>query len=156
MSGKLISVCGGADASSEHFALAERVGELLAESGAIIFCGGGNGVMEAVCKGASSKGGTTVGLLGGSEPDDCNPHLGVVVPTGMDEMRNVLVVRAGAAVIAIGGGYGTLSEIGFALKIGKPVIGLRTFEIFMDGVQVEGIRYVQTPEEAVRLALENA
>jgi uncharacterized protein (TIGR00725 family) len=109
-------------------------------------CGGLGGVMEAACRGAAGAGGTTLGLLPGTDRHDANPHVSVAVATGLGEGRNALVVRAADAVVAIGGGYGTLSEIALALKAGKPVIGLGTWEI--DGVQMAG-----DPEAAVQAAL---
>jgi uncharacterized protein (TIGR00725 family) len=102
--------------------------------------------MEAACRGAAGAGGTTVGLLPGSERGDANPHVSVAVPTGLGEGRNALVVRAADAVIAVGGGYGTLSEIALALRAGTPVIGLDTWD-------VEGVRIASDAEAAVQAAL---
>jgi uncharacterized protein (TIGR00725 family) len=103
--------------------------------------------MEAACRGARGAGGTTLGLLPGADRAEANPHVTVAVPTGLGEARNALVVRAADAVVAIGGGYGTLSEVALALRAGKPVIGLGTWDI--DGVEV-----VPDPEAAVRAALD--
>lgn len=103
--------------------------------------------MEAACRGAKRAGGTTVGLLPGLDRANANAHVDVALPTGLGEARNAVVVRAADAVIAVGGGYGTLSEIALALRQGKPVVGLGTWEI-------EGIRVVEAPEAAVRAAFD--
>jgi hypothetical protein len=122
------------------------VGRLVAERGAVVVCGGLGGTMEAACRGAKQAGGTTVGILPGLDRSQANPFVDVALPTGLGEARNVLVVRAADAVIAIGGGYGTLSEIALALKAGKRVIGLGTWEI-------EGVAAVDGVEAAVAAAL---
>jgi uncharacterized protein (TIGR00725 family) len=122
------------------------VGRLLAEHGAVLVCGGLGGTMEAACRGAKQAGGTTVGLLPGESRSDANRFVDVAIPTGLGEARNALVVRSADVVVAVGGGYGTLSEIALALKIGKRVVGLGTWEI--DGVVV-----VDGPEAAVAEAL---
>jgi len=108
------------------------VGRLLAERGAVLVCGGLGGTMEAACRGAKQAGGTTVGLLPGGSRSEANRFVDVAIPTGLGEARNALVVRAADAVVAVGGGYGTLSEIALALRAGKRVVGLGTWEI--DGV----------------------
>ena len=126
--------------------MAEEVGRLLARRGAVVVCGGLGGVMEAACRGASREGGTTVGVLPGLDRGAANPFVSVAVATGLGEARNALVVRAADALIAVGGAYGTLSEIALALKAGKPVIGLGTWEI-------DGVERVEGPEAAVNLAL---
>lgn len=125
---------------------AAEVGRLLAERGATLVCGGRGGAMEAACRGAKEADGLTVGILPGADRSEANPFVDVVVPTGLGEARNALVVGAADAVIAIGGGYGTLSEIALALKAGKRVIGLGTWEI-------EGVVAVEGPEAAVAAAL---
>lgn len=139
---KIIGVIGAGKADNELIKLAEDVGRLLAKEGSIIVTGGLGGVMEATCRGAFIEGGITVGILPTFQKEDANPYVKIPIPTGMGEMRNVLIVRASDALIAIGGGYGTLSEIAFALKMGKKVIGLKTWDI-------EGIIRVNSPEEAV-------
>ena len=113
------------DSASEACALAEEVGRLLAGRGAIVVTGGLTGVMAAACRGAVSAGGMTVGLLPGMSRSDGNPFLTVSVPTGLGELRNGLIVRSSEALIAIGGGWGTLSEIALAARTGVPVIGLQ-------------------------------
>jgi uncharacterized protein (TIGR00725 family) len=122
------------------------VGRLLAERGAMVVCGGLGGTMEAACRGARAAGGTTLGLLPGLDRSAANPFVSVAVPTGLGEARNALVVRAADAVIALGGGYGTLSEIALALKAGKRVVGLGTWEI-------EGVLAVEDAEAAVAAAV---
>lgn len=122
------------------------MGRLLAGRGATVVCGGLGGTMEAACRGARNGGGRTIGILPGLDRADANPYVDVAIPTGLGEARNALVVRAADAVIALGGGYGTLSEIALALKAGKRVVGLGTWEI-------EGVVGVEGPEAAVAAAL---
>ncbi|MGE5635449.1 MAG: TIGR00725 family protein [Nocardioidaceae bacterium] len=141
-----MAVIGPGEASAAELEAAERAGRALAAAGAVLVCGGLGGVMEAACRGARSAGGTTLGLLPGAERAQGNPYLDVAVPTGLGEARNALVVRAADAVVAIGGAYGTLSEIALALKTRKPVTGVGTWEI-------EGVAARATPEEAVGEAL---
>lgn len=109
--------------------------------------------MEAVCRGAQGAGGLTLGVLPGADPAEGNPHLTVALPTGLGQARNALVVLAGRSVIAIGGGYGTLSEIGFALKTGRRVIGLGTWQAKRPHEGEAEIEVANSPEEAVELAL---
>ena len=135
---------------------AEVLGRRLAEAGAVLVCGGGPGVMEAVCRGARSAGGTTVGLLPGLDRRDANPHLSVAVPTGMGQGRNLLLVRASDAVVAVGGGFGTLSEIALALRTGVPVVGLATWSLQLDGGPVDAFPVSDDAETAARLAIEAA
>ena len=125
---------------------AAEVGRLLAEHGVTLVCGGRGGAMEAACRGAKEADGLTVGILPGSDRSDANPFVDIVLPTGLGEARNALVVGAADVVIAIGGGYGTLSEIALALKAGKRVIGLGTWDI-------EGVVAAEDPEAAVAAAL---
>lgn len=120
----LVAVIGGHHCSPGQSAAAEAVGRLLAQRGAIVVCGGLGGVMEAAARGARAAGGLTIGILPGDDPAAANPHIVVPLATGMGEMRNALIARAAHALIAIGGGWGTLSEIALARRIGKPVIGL--------------------------------
>jgi uncharacterized protein (TIGR00725 family) len=126
--------------------VAESVGRELASRGAVLVCGGLGGVMEAACTGAKEGGGTTIGILPGTDRAAANAFVDFAIPTGLGEARNALVVRAADALIAIGGGYGTLSEIAFALKAGKPVVGLGTWEI-------EGVEIVESPAAAVESVL---
>jgi uncharacterized protein (TIGR00725 family) len=128
-------------------AAAEPVGRLVAERGAVLVCGGLGGAMEAACRGAKEAGGTTVGLLPGPDRAGANPYVDVALPTGLAQGRNFLIVHAADALIAVGGGYGTLSEIALALRLGKPVIGLDSWDI-------EGIVVADSPEAAVRAAFD--
>lgn len=148
-----MAVIGSGDPDPERDRQAEQVGRALAERGAVLVCGGLGGVMEAACRGAATAGGTTIGLLPGADRQGANPHLTIALPTGMGELRNGLIVRAADAVIAVGGEYGTLSEIGFALKLGRPVVGLGTWELAREGVPRDAIAVVERPEEAVERAL---
>jgi uncharacterized protein (TIGR00725 family) len=144
-----VAVVGPGDASDEERARAEAVGRLLGEAGAVVVCGGLGGVMEAASRGAAGAGATVVGLLPGADRSAANPHVTVVITTGLGEMRNPLVVRAVDAVIAVGGAYGTLSEVAFALRTGKPVVGLGTWAL-------DDVVDAPDPEAAVALALELA
>jgi len=139
-----IAVIGGYDCSQRTYNIAERLGKLIAQERWILICGGGSGVMEAACKGAKSKGGLTVGILPSYKGQEANPYLDVKISTGLGYARNILVVRAAEAVIAVNGKYGTLSEIAFALNEEKPVVGIHTWDI-------KGVVRVRTPQEAVRL-----
>lgn len=141
-----VAVVGSGEPQAVTDALAEAVGRALAESGAVVVCGGLGGVMEAACRGAQAAGGLTVGLLPGARRTDANPYVEIALPTGLGEMRNALIVRCADALIAIGGGPGTLSEIAFALKTGVPVIGLETFEL-------DGVVSASGPADAVARAL---
>jgi len=142
----LVAVIGGSTCTSEEAEWAGVVGRLLAEQEAVLLCGGLGGVMEAAARGAKQARGLTVGILPGSDRADANPFIDVPLATGMGEMRNALIVRAAQAVIAIGGGWGTLSEIALAQRIGTPIVGLH--DAFPSAVDM--------PEQAVRWALEQA
>jgi uncharacterized protein (TIGR00725 family) len=120
----LIAVCGSSVATPEQMDVAEQVGGLLAQRGAVVVCGGLSGVMAAACRGVAEAGGTSVGLLPGDDPAAANAHVSLALPTGLGELRNGLIARACAAMIAIGGGYGTLSEIALMLRLGRPVCAL--------------------------------
>jgi len=141
-----VAVCGASAAGAEQLRLAEAVGRLLAERGAVVVCGGLGGVTEAASKGATGAGGLVVGLLPGESREGANPYLSVALATGLGQARNVLIVTAADAVIAIGQGWGTLSEIAFARRLGRRVLGLDTW-------RVEGLETVATPDEAVEKAL---
>lgn len=149
-----VAVVGAGVASPEEERSAEAVGRLLAEAGCLLVCGGLGGVMAAACKGAKQAGGRTIGVLPGNTRAEANPWVDVAIPTGMGEARNLLVVRASDAVIAIGGEFGTLSEIALALKLGRPVVGLSTWTITRDALSVDPILRASAPEDAVRLVLE--
>jgi uncharacterized protein (TIGR00725 family) len=148
-----ITVIGDSASSAKEARLAETVGELLAQRGVTIVCGGLGGVMEAVCRGAKSAGSLTVGILPGQDASMANPWIDIPVVTGMGESRNVAVVKSGQAIIAIGGGYGTLSEIAYALKSSIPVIGLNTWSLFRNDVEDDSIIRVHSAAEAVDKAI---
>ena len=124
-----IAVVGAGEADADQEAVAQDVGRELAGAGAVLVCGGLGGVMAAACRGAREAGGLTVGLLPGADRAAANPWVVVPIATGMGELRNGLVVRAADGVVAVGGGFGTLSEIALALKLGRPVVGVGTWDI---------------------------
>jgi uncharacterized protein (TIGR00725 family) len=143
---RYVAVCGASDPAPGQRELAREVGRRLAEAEAVVLCGGLGGVMEAVSQGAAEAGGTVVGILPGSDRSAGNQYLSLGIATGLGEARNAVLASAADGVIAIGGGWGTLSEIGLAMKKGRPVVGLDTWEL-------HGLRVVESPEEAVRIAL---
>jgi uncharacterized protein (TIGR00725 family) len=148
-----IAVVGGSTATTQICASAEAVGAELARQGVVLVCGGLGGVMEAACRGAKAEGGVTLGILPGTERAAANPWVDVAVPTGMGEARNALVVRAADALVAVGGQFGTLSEIALALRLDKPVVGLGTWELALDGEPVEAIVRLTDPSEAALAAV---
>lgn len=149
----VVAVIGGAAASAGEAAAAADVGRALAASGAVLICGGRGGVMEAACQGAKAAGGFTVGVLPGVDPGKANLFVDLPIVTGLGEARNVIIVRTAQAVIAIGGSYGTLSEIAYALRFGVPVVGLGTWQVERQGHPQAPIHRAGGPEEAVALAL---
>jgi len=153
---KIIAVIGGGEPSAEEAKMAEEVGRELARNGAIVVCGGLGGVMEAACRGASSEDGLTIGILPGDSPQTANPYVQIPVVTSMGYARNVVVVKSARAVIAVGGSYGTLSEIAYALQSNIPVIGLNTWSLSRNGQQDNSIIPAQDPVEAVKKALDLA
>jgi uncharacterized protein (TIGR00725 family) len=142
-----IGVIGGASPGAKHLKVAFQVGQLIAEKGAILVCGGLGGVMEAAARGAKQAGGLSVGILPGNSPQDANPHIDVAIATGLGYSRNSLVVMNSDVLIAIDGEYGTLSEIAYGCVHGKKVIGIDTWEI-------TGVVKAASPEQAVDLALQ--
>ncbi|MBN1255140.1 MAG: TIGR00725 family protein [Deltaproteobacteria bacterium] len=124
-----IGVIGGAECTSDIYEIAREVGGEIAKKGFALVCGGLTGVMEAACRGAKEAGGITIGILPTSDKRAANPYVDVVIPTGLGHARNVLVVLAADAVVAVDGETGTLSEIAIALKVGKPIVGIRTWEL---------------------------
>ena len=144
----IIGVIGAANASKEEKRTSEEVGVLIARKKCFLLCGGMGGVMEAACRGAKSAGGTTIGILPGPESSSANRFIDIPIVTGMGEARNVIVAKSSHSIIAVGGSFGTLSEISFALKSGIPVIGLDTWNVSEEIIKCE------TPEEAVRTAFE--
>jgi len=149
----IIAVIGDSSCSPEEAKLAQSVGELLAQRGVTVVCGGLGGVMEAVCRGAKSKGGLTIGILPGQDSSMANPWVDIPVVTGIGEARNVAVVKSAQAVIAISGGYGTLSEIAYSLKSEIPVIGLNTWSLSRNEREDDSIIIVQSATEAVDKAI---
>jgi len=153
---KIIAVIGGGQCTKKEARLAEEVGRELAKRGAVLVCGGLGGVMEAACRGAGAEGGITIGILPGEDSHSANPHVQIAVATGLGYARNIAVVRSARAVIAVGGSYGTLSEIGYALQGGIPVIGLNTWSLSRNGREDSSIIPAQNPGEAVDKALDLA
>jgi len=141
-----VAVCGGSDPRPEQRELAREVGRRLAEAGAVVLCGGLGGVMEAAAEGAAGAGGTVVGILPGADRTTGNAHLTVAIATGLGEARNAVIAAAADAVIAIGGGWGTLSEVALARRRDRPVIALESWEL-------EGVPVAVSAEEAVRSTL---
>jgi uncharacterized protein (TIGR00725 family) len=136
----LIGVVGSAEEDTELARISEEVGVNIARRGCVLVNGGLGGVMLASAKGSKEAGGLTIGILPGCDIKEANPYIDIPIPTGMGEMRNVLIVRASRGLIAVGGGYGTLSEIALALKAGKPVVGLKTWAVSKDIVPAENPR----------------
>jgi len=151
--GPIIGVIGGSAPTAEEATAAEAVGRALAEGGAILICGGRGGVMAAACRGAKSGGGLTIGILPGTHRGQANPYVDIPIVTGIGEARNAIITRTAQAVIAIGGSYGTLSEIAFALAFGVPVVGLGTWKMRRDGHPPVPIVRAATPEEAAVRAI---
>jgi len=148
-----VSVIGAGRATAELYAVAEEVGRLVAEAGAVLVCGGLSGVMAAAARGAREAGGHTVGILPGHDRSEANKYIDCVIATGMGHGRNLAVVSTGDVVIAVGGAYGTLSEIGLARAIGRPVILLDSWRLQHDD-GIDGVFYATTPQQAITLALE--
>ena len=143
---KYVAVCGATEATPSQLDAAREVGRLLARSGAIVINGGYGGVSAAASEGAAREGGTVVGLLSEADREGANPHLTLSLPTGLGQGRNLLIVTAAESVIAIGRGWGTLSEIAHARRLGRSVFALDTWD-------VEGLEKVESPDEAVRRAI---
>jgi uncharacterized protein (TIGR00725 family) len=142
-SAKYVGVIGGGECTDSTYKTAQSLGFEIGKRDWILVCGGLGGVMEAAAKGCAEAGGMSLGILPGSKRDSANPYIRIALPTGLGEGRNLLVVRTSDVLVSIGGGYGTLSEIALALKAGKPVIGLETWE------HIQGIQYVSHPDEVI-------
>ena len=153
-----ISVIGGARGEEDLLEQAEEVGRRIADAGAVLVCGGRTGVMEAASRGASEAGGTVLGVLPTTDPADANPYVTHVIATGIGHARNLAVVGSGDAVIAIGGEWGTLAEIGFARRLGRTVAALRSWTVSGAGEMESGpgIEAVADPAAAVEVALDAA
>ncbi|MBN2600480.1 MAG: TIGR00725 family protein [Candidatus Marinimicrobia bacterium] len=143
---KIIAVIGGRKCTEAQYQIARDLGRLIAENDAILVCGGRTGIMEAVCRGAAEAGGITVGILPGDDKLDANEWVTVPIATGIGLARNAVIIRSASAAIAIGGSYGTLSEIAYCKQFGVPVYGIQSWDI-------DGLPSIETPEEALRLAL---
>ena len=142
----MIGVIGGSECSSEVAVTAEEVGRRIAQGGGVLICGGLGGVMEAAARGAKEAGGLTIGILPGDEPDEANTHIDFPIATGMGYARNVMIVKSAAVLIALSGGFGTLSEVAYSLVFQKKVISLGSWEVD------PGILRATNPREAVQMA----
>jgi len=146
---RVIGVIGESEFSDASLqSAAEEVGRLIARAGYLLICGGLTGVMEAACRGARSAGGRTVGILPGTDAREANAFVDISIPTGLGQGRNIIIALASDALIAIGGGFGTLAEIGHALRLGKPLVGLRTWDASRAGRRAP-IAVVDTPQAAL-------
>jgi uncharacterized protein (TIGR00725 family) len=144
---RYVAVCGASEASASQIDAAREVGKLLAQNGAVLINGGYGGVMDAASEGAASEGGTVVGILSEVDRSGASAHLTVAIATGLGQARNAVIVTAADSVIAIGSGWGTLSEIALARRLGRSVFALDTWDL-------KGLEVVKTPAEAVQRALE--
>jgi uncharacterized protein (TIGR00725 family) len=145
---RLIGVIGGSEASPEILGMAEEMGRLIARSGSLLICGGLGGVMEASCRGAREEGGLTLGILPGPLKEDANEYVEIALATDLGYARNAIIAQASDVLIAIGGRFGTLSEIAFSLALGKRVVGLATWDCDPAIIQAK------SPEDALARALE--
>jgi len=143
----VVGVIGPRDATAEQISTAESIGKALAGLGVTTICGGRSGVMEAVCKGVSAAGGLAIGILPGATPDEANAFVGIPLPTGLGEARNMIIAKSARVLIAIGGSYGTLSEGAYGLHFGKAVIGLN------GAPDVEGVRHADSVDGAIDMML---
>ncbi len=148
-----IAVVGSGDPDEKNEKIAYELGTLIAKKGAILLCGGLGGVMDAAAKGAADAGGTSIGILPGNNRAGSSPHLSFALSTGLGEARNTVIVKSADAVIAVGGEYGTLSEIAFALKTHKPVIGINAWQLFKEGYEDKSIVRAKDSSEAIELAV---
>jgi len=146
----IIGVIGVSLASDEELSTAVQIGIEIAKRDGVLLCGGEGGVMEAACRGAKSKDGLTIGIIPGFSRHEANRYIDIPIVTGMSHARNIIVVRSSDAIIAIGGSYGTLSEIAIALKLGIPIIGIKTWDVSSE------IKKVSSPKEAVDMAFDLA
>jgi len=149
MASPYIAVIGASNATKWELTTAEALGRALAESGCVLVCGGLGGVMNAAARGAEAVGGISIGILPGDDRDDASRYLTVAIATGFGEARNAIVARSADAVVAVGGEFGTLSEIALALKMSKPVIGIGTWELGRDDLDRDPIVRVNEVDEAV-------
>jgi uncharacterized protein (TIGR00725 family) len=148
-----IAVIGGGKCTAQEAVIAETVGRELAKRGAVLVCGGLTGIMEAACRGAAIEQGLTIGILPTENRADANPYVQIPIATGLGHARNVAVVKSAQAVIAIDGDYGTLTEIGFALKSAIPVVGLNTWSLYRNGQEDDSIIKADDAVDAVEKAI---
>ena len=134
-----IAVIGAGKCEQKIYDLARDAGRALAQRGHRVICGGLGGVMEAVCRGVREAGGTSIGILPGNDPGEANAYVDIPIATGMGIGRNIIIVRSAEVILAINGSYGTLSEIAYALQLGKPVIGLQTWEVSESIIRVDQV-----------------
>jgi len=151
----IIAVIGGEQPAAEEAVWAEEVGRELARNGAALVCGGLGGVMEAACRGVAAEGGLTIGILPGDKAERANPYVQIPIVTGIGYARNIAVVKSARAVIAVGGAYGTLSEIAHARQSGIPVIGLNTWSLIRNGQPDDSIILAGNAVDAVKKALDS-
>jgi len=149
-----VAVIGASKATSEEARLAEEVGKELALRQVTLVCGGMGGVMEAACRGASLNGGLTIGILPGNSREEANPYVQIPIVSSIGFARNIMVVKSAQAVIAIGGAYGTLSEIAYALQIELPVIALNSWSMSQNGKSDSAVIKAENALEAVTKALD--
>ncbi|RIK09759.1 MAG: TIGR00725 family protein [Acidobacteria bacterium] len=148
-----MAVCGGQFCEEPFLGHAEEAGRAIGKAGATLICGGLTGVMEAACRGAAERGGTSIGVLPGSDPGSANPWVTHAIATGIGHARNLIIVNSADAVIAIDGEYGTLSEIAFAVKLGRPIVGVGTWSLIDPGGSPAPIHTAPSGKEAVAMAL---
>jgi uncharacterized protein (TIGR00725 family) len=153
-----VSVCGPRHCTPQDEDNAYRIGQLLADSGATVICGGGIGVMAAVAKGVRERGGLVIGVHPGADKSTASPDLSAVIVTNMGEARNAIIIWSADAVIAVGGSWGTLSEVALAMRRGEiPVVSIGGWQLLdHDGTPIPGIEHASTPEQAVTTALDLA
>ncbi|MFQ5560175.1 MAG: TIGR00725 family protein [Nitrospinota bacterium] len=142
---KIVGVIGAGECDETTYEVARQTGELIAASGYLLVCGGLGGVMEGAARGAQKLGGETIGILPGAAKTDANPYISIPIVTGLGHSRNILVVQSSDCIVAISGGFGTLSEIAVALKLKKTVIGLHTWK------HIDGVAHTASPSEAIHL-----
>ena len=143
----VIGVIGPREATAAQVAVARTLGEALGRLGLTVICGGRSGVMEAVSSGVAASGGLVIGILPGSRPEEANRFVGIPLPTGLGEARNMVIAKAARVLIAVGGSYGTLSEVAYGLHFGKAVIGLE------GAPAVDGVQHAGSVEAALELAM---
>ena len=153
---RMIGVIGASMADDELSAIAEEVGRELAIREVAVVCGGLTGVMESVCRGASAEGGVTIGIIPSDNRQDANPYVQIPIVTGIGMARNSVIAKTAEAFIAIGGQFGTLSEIAYALSMGKTVVSIRSWDLDKASTEpLDGLIQEDNPKRAVEIALES-